>query len=172
LDTIEITPARVDDAQQILDLQRAAYRSVAEHYGVWDLPPLTQTLDELIAEYATHSILVARHSPGIATTPRDPIVGSVRARVVDGTAYVGRLAVAPDMHARGIGRRLLWGIERSTAPVHRYELFTGGRSDRSLRMYERAGYRRIRAEQQPDTVTLVYMEKVERLPAPLQAGAP
>ena len=160
MDTIEITPAPVDAAQEILDLQRAAYQVEARRYGVTDLPPLTQTLDDLIAEYATHTILVARYSPGIATTPNDPIVGSVRARVVDGTAHIGRLVVTPDMHGRGIGRQLLWGIERSTAPVTRYELFTGHRSDRNLRMYERAGYRRIRTERQSDRVSLVYMEKV------------
>lgn len=171
MDTIEITPAQAGDAQQILDLQRAAYQLEADIYGVYDLPPLTQTLDDLIAEYATHTILVARHGPGIATTPSDPIVGTVRARIVDGTAYVGRLAVLPDMHGRGIGRQLLWGVERSTAPVDRYELFAGHRSVRNLRMYERAGYRRVRTEHQTDKVSLVYMEKAVRRWTPLRAGA-
>lgn len=171
METIEIKPAQIGDAQQILDLQGVAYRLEAERYGVDDLPPMTQTLDHLIAEYDTSTILVARYSPGIATGPSDPIVGSVRARVVEGTAYVGRLAVVPDMHGRGIGRQLLWAVERATAPVDRYELFTGHRSDRNLRMYERAGYRRIRSEQQRDAVTLVYMEKVVRRATPLRAGA-
>ena len=171
MDTIEITPAQVDAAQEILDLQRAAYQVEARRYGVTHLPPLTQTLDDLIAEFATHTLLIARYSPGIATTPNDPIVGSVRARVVDDTAYIGRLIVTPDMHGRGIGRQLLWGIERATAPVERYELFTGHRSDRNLRMYERAGYRRIRTERQSDEVSLVYMQKVAPRGAALRAAA-
>lgn len=171
METIEIKPARVGDAQQILDLQRLAYRLEAQRYGVDDLPPMTQTLDDLIAEYDTSTILVARYSPGIATTPSDPIVGSVRARVMDGTGHVGRLAVVPKMHGRGIGRQLLWAVERVTAPVDRYELFAGHRSERNLRMYERAGYRRIRSEQQPDAGTLIYMEKVVRRATPLRAGA-
>lgn len=160
METIEIGPARLRDAERILQVQYAAYHLEAVRYNDFHLPPLTQTLDDLLTEYQTHTILVARHSPGIAAGPDDDIVGSVRARVVDGTAYIGRLVVAPPMHGRGIGRRLLWAVEQSTAPVDRYELFTGHRSERNLRLYERAGYRRIRTESQSDRVSLVYMEKV------------
>ena len=67
--------------------------------------------------------------------------------------------VEPQLHGRGIGRRLLRHIEQVTAPIERYELFTGHRSDRNLRLYERAGYRRIRIEPRTPTVTLVYLEK-------------
>ena len=160
MDTIEIGPAHPRDAERILQLQYAAYHLEAVRYNDFHLPPLTQTLEDLLAEYQTHTILVARHSSGIAAGPDDEIVGSVRARVVDGTAHIDRLVVVPAMHGRGIGRRLLWAVEQSTAPVDRYELFTGHRSERNLRLYERAGYRRIRTEAQSNGLSLVYMEKV------------
>lgn len=151
MDTIEISRAEAGDAERILYLQYAAYRSEAELYDDYRLPPLAQTLPELLAEFGTHTILVARRQGGL--------VGSVRARVAGGTAHIGRLAVDPVWHGRGIGRRLLRGIEQATAPVGRYELFTGHRSDRNLRMYERAGYRRIRVERRSAAVSLVYLEK-------------
>lgn len=166
MDTIAITPAREQDAAHILGLQRAAYRLEAVRYDDHGLPPLTQTLDALLAEFVTHTILVARRSTGIAAGPADPIVGSIRARVDAGTAHIGRLAVTPGLHGRGIGRRLLWGIERAVAPVERYELFTGHRSDRNLRMYARAGYRRVRTEAQSERVSLVFMEKPAPRPSP------
>lgn len=151
MDTIEISHADAGDAERILYLQYAAYRIEAELYDDYRLPPLAQTLPELLAEFGTHTILVARR--------QGRIVGSVRARVADGTAHIGRLAVDPVWHGRGIGRRLLCGIEQATAPVQRYELFTGHRSDRNLRLYQRAGYRRIRTQRRSATVSLVYLEK-------------
>lgn len=159
MDSIDIGPAQPGDAERILHIQYAAYRIEAERYRDYGLPPLTQTLDDLLGEYATHTILVARRGTSVLVRPDDEIVGSVRARVVDSTAYIGRLAVDPSLHGRGIGRQLLWGIEQSTAPVDRYELFTGHRSERNLRLYERAGYRRMRTEQHSDTHALVYLEK-------------
>lgn len=160
MDTLEIRPARPDDAEEILDLQRAAYRIEAERYGDFALPPLTETLDDLTAMFHTHTILVARHTVAVATVATDPIVGTVRARVVGGTANVARLAVHPALHGRGIGRQLLVAIERAVAPVDRYELFTGHRSERNLRLYERAGYRQLRTVRESDRVSLTFLEKV------------
>lgn len=158
MDTLDIRRALPDDAAQILELQRAAYRIEAERYDDFTLPPLTETLDDLSATFATHTILVARRTAAAATT--DPIVGTVRARVVGETAHVARLAVRPALHGRGIGRQLLTAIEQAVAPVERYELFTGHRSARNLRMYERAGYRHTRTVPDSDRVSLTFLEKV------------
>jgi ribosomal protein S18 acetylase RimI-like enzyme len=157
--TLEIRPARSADAPQILDVQHSAFRLVAEQYDVATLPPLTETLDDLRAVLVTHTVLVARQTTTAAATSAAPIVGAVRARVDGGIAHVGRLVVLPRLHGQGIGRQLLVAIERAVAPVVRYELFTGHRSERSLRMYERAGYRRIRTVRESDRLSLTFMEK-------------
>ena len=157
MDPLEIRPARPDDAEQILGLQRAAYRIEAERYGDVTLPPLAETLDDLMAMFDTHTILVARRASSVAA---DPMVGTVRARLVGDTAHVARLAVRPAPQGHGIGRRLLVAIERAVAPVDRYELFTGHRSERNLRLYARAGYRRMRTVRESDRVSLIFLEKV------------
>src|SRR3546814_5274068 len=57
----------------------------------------------------------------------------------DGTAWqIGRLMVAPDLAGNGLGRRLLQHVEQN-APEHitRFELFTGSRSLRNIRLYTR-----------------------------------
>ncbi|MFC7620925.1 GNAT family N-acetyltransferase [Microlunatus sp. GCM10028923] len=55
--------------------------------------------------------------------------------------HVGRLMVAPDLAGRGIGSALLGLIERAApSDIERYVLFTGARSERNLRFYNRAGY--------------------------------
>jgi hypothetical protein len=68
---LEIMSADPADAGDILALQRLAYQSEARLYGDWDIPPLTQTLAELRAEFAT--LLVLKAVPG---TSGSGIVGS------------------------------------------------------------------------------------------------
>jgi hypothetical protein len=83
-----ITRAAIEDAEAILTLQRLAYESEARLYNDWTLPPLTQSLEELQAEFAQQLILKA------VTGGR--IVGSVRAQMCERvTCTIGRLMVHP-----------------------------------------------------------------------------
>ncbi|WP_279234552.1 hypothetical protein [Microbacterium sp. SS28] len=44
---VEVRGIRIEDAGEILTLQRAAFVQEALIHGTPDMPPLTQTLDEL-----------------------------------------------------------------------------------------------------------------------------
>ncbi len=152
---VEIVEAGVEDIGEVLILQRAAYVSEALLYGDPDIPPLTQTLDELRAELAECLTLKA--------IAGGRVVGSVRARVDGRTGHIGRLIVAPDLQGRGLGTRLLAEIEeRLVGRVDRFELFTGDRSEANLRLYRRFGYHETRRESLHGALELVHMEK----PAP------
>ncbi|UXY14587.1 GNAT family N-acetyltransferase [Chitiniphilus purpureus] len=139
------------DAPAILALQRCAYQAEAQRYGDPALPPLTQTLDELEAEIAAGIVLKAR----IGTV----LVGSVRARLVDGTCRIGRLIVDPASQRRGIGSALLQAIEAACPQAERFALFTGSRSADNLRLYRRHGYQVNGEQVVSDKVTLVLLEK-------------
>ncbi len=52
-----ITIAEIDDAEEILSLQKRAYESGASLYGDWTIPPLTQSLNSLQAEISTGHVL-------------------------------------------------------------------------------------------------------------------
>src|SRR6202008_3610347 len=54
-----VSRATAADAAAILDLQKLAYRSEAQLYDDWSLPPLTQSLDSLRAELAQATALKA-----------------------------------------------------------------------------------------------------------------
>src|SRR6266568_3636817 len=56
---VQIGPATIDDAPAILDLQKLAYHTEAVLYHDWSIPPLTQTLPELRAEFTDWKILKA-----------------------------------------------------------------------------------------------------------------
>lgn len=147
-----IRPARFADSAQILELQYLCYQSEAELYGDRQIPPLTQTLQSLRAEYDTHRILTA-HLGG------SEVVGSVRGRLIDGTCHIGRLVVHPRLRRRGLGTRLMRAIEEDFATAKRYELFTGHLSEDNLRLYHRLGYTGFREEVVSARLRLVYLEK-------------
>lgn len=160
--TFAITTAEIGDAPAILALQYEAYQSEARLYDDWRIPPLTQTLDELVGEF--HSGIVLKATAGAA------LLGSVRARQVGGTAHIGRLCVAPDMQRRGIGGALLGQIEAAFPAAERYELFTGSRSEGNIRLYQRNGYAVIREQRLSENVTLVFLGKPNEITAHIDAA--
>jgi ribosomal protein S18 acetylase RimI-like enzyme len=146
-----IERAGIDDAPGILALQKLAYQSEARLYEDWNLPPLLQTLESLREEFAA-SVLFKALAEG-------EIVGSVRARIVDGVCHIGRLMVAPRQQGNGIGTRLMRHVEAAFPQAQRFELFTGGRSEGNIRLYERLGFSRCREQVLSPTVSLVFMDK-------------
>ncbi len=148
---VTIEPARVRDAEQILKLQYLCYQSEAALYDDDSIPPLTQTLAALLAEYDTHCILAARLG--------DDVVGSVRGQLIDGTCHIGRLIVHPRLHRRGLGTRLLRAMEDHFSDADCYELFTGHRSEGNVRLYQRLGYTLFREEAVSSRLHLVYLQK-------------
>jgi ribosomal protein S18 acetylase RimI-like enzyme len=151
----QIVKAGAEDAGEILTLQRAAYQSEAVLYHDPALPPLVQTLPELVEELAGSVCLKA--------VVNHRIVGSVRGRVDGRTGHVGRLIVAPDLQGNGIGTRLIVELERILGPeVDRYEIFTGDRSTGNIAYYTRMGYRECWRERLGNDLILVYMDKPAR----------
>ncbi|WP_127818683.1 GNAT family N-acetyltransferase, partial [Microbacterium sp. CPCC 204701] len=94
---------RPEDAGEVLTLQRAAFVQEALIYGTPEMPPLTQTLEELEAEL--------RENLGCVALDGTRIVGAVRARRDGGLLLIGRIAIAPDQQGRGIGTTLLAAVE-------------------------------------------------------------
>ena len=140
------------DAKEILELQKLAYQEEARIYHDFFIPPLVQPLADLEDEYGTHLFLkVLWHRQ---------IIGSVRAYTKDGTCHIGRLIVHPDHQDRGIGTQLMHRIEAEFPDCHRFELFTGTRSEKNLGLYRKLGYRIFRYEKLNDNVELAYLEKV------------
>ncbi|KQM38639.1 MULTISPECIES: GNAT family N-acetyltransferase [Microbacterium] len=135
-DSPTIRPIDTDDAGEVLTIQRAAFASEALIYGDPDMPPLTQTLEELRAELVENLGCVA------VTDHR--IVGAVRARRDGELLLIGRLAIAPDQQGEGLGTLLLAAVEERgrEAGATEAELFTGGLSEANQRLYEREGYHR------------------------------
>lgn len=145
-----IISAEKEDLQKILDLQYLSYQSEARLLNNTDIPPLKQTLSEILAEYEKGIILKLLDG--------DNIIGSVRAYTENGTLYIGKLFIHPDFQGKGLGTRLLREIER-ICPHKRCELFTSSQSLRNLSLYQRVGYRIFKEKNISDNLKFIYLEK-------------
>ena len=147
--------ATSEDGAEILALQKLAYQSEAAIYNDYAIPPLTQTLEEIVVDLKRQTFLKA--------IEEGRIVGSVRAYMQEGTCFVGRLIVHPSFQNRGIGTRLLGEIERVFDQAERFELFTGHLSERNLYLYQKLGYRPYRNRKVSDALTIVHLEKLAQV---------
>lgn len=148
---VRIDKAQVEDLQEILTLQYLSYQSEADLFGTNDIPPLKQTLSEVVDEYKCGTILKMLDE-------NDVIIGSVRAKEQDGTVYIGKLMVHPDYRGMGLGTKLLSEIEQCFKN-RRYELFTSTRSVNNIRLYKKCGYKIFSKKAVTDELVFVYMEK-------------
>jgi len=154
MSVFHISIATAEDAAEILALQRLAYESEARLYNDWSIPPMTQTLESLIAEIRTETVLKAIEGPSI--------IGSVRARLAADVCLIGRLMVDPARQGRGIGAALLRAIEDLFPQVRAFELFTGGRSEGNIRLYTRFGYAVTGTRVASAEISLVVLTKSHR----------
>lgn len=148
---IDIRDASVGDAAEILAIQKIAFHGQAVLYNDFALPPLVQTLEELIQDFKTHAFLKALYN--------GKIVGSVRGRGEGDTCFISRLVVHPDHQNKGIGQKLMHAIESKFSNARRYELFTGQKSEKNLALYRKLGYSKYKEMAQSDNVVLICMEK-------------
>ena len=149
-----ITEAVPEDVEEILALQKSAFRGEAVIYGEFGIPPLTQTLAEIEAEFSQRLFLKA--------VTDDRIVGSARAHMDGDACHIGRVVVLPDYQGRGIGTRLMGEIESRFPEARRYVVFTGHLSERNLYLYAKLGYRAFRREPMSDRLTMIFLAKIRR----------
>ena len=147
-----IQPARQQDLPEILALQKTAFAAEAQLVNDWNIPPLTQTLDELADDWRKGIMLKAVNEGG-------PIIGTVRGHMAPDGFYIGRLAVQPQWQGRDCGSALLEAMIARAEP-NRLVLFTSTKSERNLRLYERFGFKPFKKSTTATGVTLVWLEKV------------
>jgi len=152
----DITIALVDHdhAGELLTLRRAAFVTEAQTYGDPNIPPLTQTLDELIADLERPDVVTLGAWQG------HRLVGSVRVELEDGKATLGRLAVAPDLQGLGIGTQMMWAV-LPHLPEETTEIwvFTGKDSKQNIAMYQANGYEH-QHDQVAGDLTYAYLRKI------------
>ena len=73
MEHFEIKRVERDDLQEILDLQYLAYQSEADLFGTQDIPPLKQTIEEVVEEYNNGVVLNGIYSREMSNIYAKPI---------------------------------------------------------------------------------------------------
>ncbi len=164
---MKVEEAGIQDAEDVLKLQKVAYVSEAEIINDFKIQPLTQTIDETIDEFKNQLILKASVTEDNMDRPGSSkkqeykkIISSVRGYQKDATCHIGKLIVDPRYQGLGIGKEMMNIVEKHFKETSRFEVFTGERSLRNIRLYERMGYRAFRTKKISERLNLVFMEKV------------
>jgi ribosomal protein S18 acetylase RimI-like enzyme len=147
----QICKSEIDDAEDLLEIQKLAYQIEATRYNYYNFTSLNQTVEELKSLYKDHIIL--------KVVLDGKIIGSVRAYEKNGTCYIGMLFVHPHYHNQGIGTALMKEIEKQFKAI-RYELFVGAKSDNIIHLYKKLGYDIYRKDKYKGLdIEIFYMEK-------------
>ena len=147
---IKILKSNENDLPEILELQKLCFSENAIRYNDPNIPPLKQTLDELIEEAKSHVILKAVDGA--------KIIGSVRGCRKTDHCYIGRLIVHPDYQNQGIGRRLMAAMENEFGDSV-FELTAGHLDDKNISLYQKLGYKTYGTEKISDNLSFVLMRK-------------
>ncbi|MCJ8311576.1 MAG: GNAT family N-acetyltransferase [Saccharospirillaceae bacterium] len=147
---MKIIKANIEDAQCILTIQKEAYLSEAVLNDDFNIPPLTQTIEQLKAEFSHKTIL--------KIIINNKIIGSGQAQLKGTTCYIGRMAIINEFKGQGLGSKLLSVLETIYPEANCVELFTGLKSKSNLEMYNRRGYKQVREKLMGKT-TVVFLEK-------------
>ncbi|MBU0462765.1 MAG: GNAT family N-acetyltransferase [Proteobacteria bacterium] len=118
------------------------------------IPPLHQTMDEILSEFKNQIFLKIEID--------NRIIGSVRICLVRGTCHIGKLIVRPNHQNIGIGKILLHAAEKQFPNAKRYELFTGQKSKKPLHIQKR-GYRVFKNKKVSEKLSLVFLEKLNKV---------
>ncbi|GIG19353.1 GCN5 family acetyltransferase [Cellulomonas chitinilytica] len=153
-DDLTIRSVTHDEAGELLTLRRAAFVTEAQQYGDPNIPPLTQTLDELRADLDADGVITLGAWSG------HRMIGSIRVLVEGTKATLGRFAVAPDLQGRGVGTRLLMAILPYLPDgIEEVWVFTGRDSLQNLALYEKHGYE-YEHDRTAGDLTYAYLRKM------------
>ncbi|GAA4417339.1 GNAT family N-acetyltransferase [Georgenia halophila] len=154
MDDVRIDLITADGAGELLTVRRAAFVTEAQLYGDPNLPALTQTLTELVADIERADVVTLGAWLG------HRLVGSIRVELEAEKATLGRLAVVPDLQGRGIGTKLLMAV-LTYLPEQTKEVwvFTGQDSKHNLAMYNKAGYEH-QFDQHTGDLTYAYLRRI------------
>lgn len=130
-----LDPFDKKDAAEVAVLQQCCWVPEAILNNNLNIPALHETADDVMRwpEESWTTLCLRRGNR---------LVGAVRGQSTTNNSWeIGRLMVAPDLAGQGLGRWLLTAGENlAPASTTRFVLFTGVKSERNIRIYQRAGY--------------------------------
>ena len=126
----EIRLAHIIAAAEVLELQRKSYIIEAELIGTTEIPPLTETFEQLQNCGETF----------IGYYKENKLAGAISYKREAGTLDIHRVMVHPDFFRRGIAAKLIAHIESIEKAATKVIVSTGAANLPAVRLYEKLGF--------------------------------
>lgn len=129
--TLNLTDAVT--ASQVYDLQRDSYRVEADLIGSDKIPPLLESLEEVMTSGETF----------FGFYEKEEIVGALSYKRDGKLVDIHRMMVHPNHFRKGIARRLLAHLVEVEKGVHEIIVSTGSANKPAVGLYEKLGFKKI-----------------------------
>jgi len=149
---MKIEKALFTDLPEISVLQKLAFYPVGVFYQNFKLSPFLTTLADFERTFSDYLYLKA--------SINNRIVGSIRAKNIDGKCKIENVIVHPDYQRKGIGKNLMIEMMNFFPDAKVFGLLTGKYTPGNVALYQGLGFSIV--NEVPETETepiLVYMEK-------------
>jgi|NGEPerStandDraft_9_1074522.scaffolds.fasta_scaffold22928_2 ribosomal protein S18 acetylase RimI-like enzyme len=151
-----IRRTNVDEAEDILNVQKEAFQADLEKYEDFETSPATEPIKKLlykINKNIHYTILI-----------NDRIIGGAEVRLDSPTeCYINRIFVLPQYQDKGLGTRIMNFIENEYPNVMKWTLSTPHKNHRNQHFYEKFGYKKVGEHKVTEELNLIdYMKKMER----------
>lgn len=132
---VVLRPARTDEYDAALAIQHRAYTlKEAPLYGGPLNPGAIESRGEMDAMLAKGYTLMAGEYGG-------KLAGSMRIKPEpDGSVYLCRVSVDPDLHGRGIAQRMILALEQLFPAAPTLHLDVGDKSEENIYLYKKLGF--------------------------------
>ena len=158
VEAIDITDPAI--AAELLELQRAAYRTEAELIGSDEIPPLRESLNELRGCGETF----------LAAFVGGNVVGAVSWKIDEETIDIHRLVVDPAHFRRGIGTTLIRAVLGANPDAARAIVQTGEANKPAAALYLREGFALVGTVEPIAGLRVTQFAKVLRSPRQRRAA--
>lgn len=141
-----------EKGEEVLRLQMQSYKVEAEYIGTEDIPPLKETLDELLhcgEEFVGYFV-------------DDTLAGVLSYKFKKGVIDIHRVMVHPNFFRRGIARSLIRYLEDKIDTAEFVIVSTGAKNSPAVKLYQKLGFEVLDQSVFGDLVVTNFKKKLEK----------
>ncbi|WP_449623072.1 GNAT family N-acetyltransferase [Robertmurraya sp. Marseille-Q9965] len=141
-----------DKGEEVLSLQRQAYKIEAAYIGTEDIPPLKETMEELLQcgeEFIGYFV-------------EDTLAGVLSYKFTKGVIDIHRVMVHPSFFRRGIAGSLIHYIEDKTDSAEFVIVSTGAENAPAVKLYQNLGFEVLDQSVFGDLVVTNFKKKLKK----------
>lgn len=138
-----------EQAKTVLELQRESYKVEAEYIGSDDIPPLKETLVELMSCEENF----------IGYFEEETLAGAISFKYGEGIVDIHRMVVHPNHFRKGIAKTLISTLETMHPSANKMIVSTGALNIPAVSLYLRQGFEKVEETLFHGHVLVAHFEK-------------